>query len=235
MNDALDAASFVATLPPGLSSSEKAQCVDCFNTGNLPPYNEPSCRGTVSSFDVGTALKNTAISSAVGSVPFVGNFLNAIVGGVLGHHGQAVKQEQATLCQAVPIATAFLQGIDQLVQSGQLDPATAGAALDQGFQNWRPLVQNIIKDTGGKCNAACAYERYFQCAIAGRKAQYAAAQGFVSVGSPALTPAQAVAGVSPVLASAGFTQSSQSTLATFVLVGGGVLVGVVVLSILRGR
>lgn len=266
----VDAQSYIKALEPFANNGERQGAIDAFNTGLLPPYNEPSCRGTVSSFNVGAALETTAEQSALGSVPFVGGLLDNLLGGIQGHHAAAVKLEQATLCQAVPLATAFLQSIDQLVFSGQLDAQTAAAALNQGFQNWRPRVRNILKDTGGKCNAACAYEKYFLAAIAGRKLQYfGVGRGTVgALTQSAEAPSTAAAGQlpgalyapAPVWASAPSAEgvalsgvaagsriaaaapsvgavlipSSQSGAGRWVLIGGGILAGVVVLSILRG-
>jgi hypothetical protein len=135
-------------------------------------YDEPSCgRGVGSSTSIGAALGGAAL----GSVPVVGGALKAALGIFTAHHAQAVKTEQATLCQAVPDANNFLRSIDALVASGQLDPASAVAAMQQGFQQWRGEVGAILKDTGGKCNAACVYEKCFQAAIEKRKLDYAAA------------------------------------------------------------
>jgi hypothetical protein len=259
----VDAQTFVATLGKFANSGERQDCIDTFNTGIIKPYLEPSCAGTVP-LNVGAALKQTAINSAVGAVPFVGQFLQALTGSIFAHHAGAVKREQAILCQAVPVAVAFLEGIDQLVASGQLDANTAAAAMDQGYQNWHPQIVPILQDTGGKCNAACFYEKNFQAAIAGRKQRYAmVGQGIVSAPiysssahpvssynpgtpyapAPAYAPgpgyapgyAPAPAAIAPpLLAQAGLTPSSQSSLAKYVLIGGGALAGVVVLSILRG-
>ena len=265
----VDAQSYVKTLEPFANNGERQGTIDAFNTGLLPPYNEPSCRGTVSSFNVGAALETTAEQSALGSVPFVGGLLDNLLGGIQGHHAAAVKLEQATLCQAVPLATAFLQSIDQLVFSGQLDAQTAAAALNQGFQNWRPRVKNILKDTGGKCNAACAYEKYYLAAIAGRKLQYfgvgrgtvgaltqgaeapstaAAGQlpGALYAPAPVWASAPSLSGVAlsgvaerriaaaaPIVGAA-LIPSSQSGGGRWLLIGGGILAGVVLLSILRG-
>jgi hypothetical protein len=256
----VDAATFVATLGHFANNGEKQDCIDTFNTGIIKPYQEPSCTGTVP-LNVGASLKQAGISAAVSAVPFVGQFLQVLTGGIFAHHAGAVKREQAVLCQAVPIAVAFLEGIDQLVASGQLDAKTAAAAMDQGYQNWHPQIVSILQDTGGKCNAACFYEKNFQAAIAGRKRRYAMmGQGIVSapiysasahpvssydpetpyapapapVSGPGYAPAPAAIAPPSLLAQAGLTPSSQSSLAKYVLIGGGALAGVVVLTILRG-
>jgi hypothetical protein len=47
--------------------------------------------------------------------------------------------------------------------------------MQNGLQSWRGEVGAILKDTGGKCNAACVYEKCFQAAIEKRKLDYASA------------------------------------------------------------
>lgn len=277
----MDPRAIVAALEPFPNNGARTAALNAAITGVIPPYTEPSCRGTTG-FNAGAAIESVAVKSALTAVPVVGSLLGSLSGLLTGHHQAAVRNEQLTLCQAVPAATSFLQGIDQLVETGQLSPTAAAAALDQGFQNWRGMVSGILKDTGGKCNAACCYEKYFQAAIAKRKNDYQgygqgtvaasySAGGAVPVQAPPpsypSTPPQVSAplltapyatppGVSisaltaassallqgssaatlpqSVLAQAGFTPSSQSTLATALIVGGVVLAGVVLFSFLKG-
>ena len=156
----------------GKSTTGRAAILGAATTGFFS-YDEPSCgRGVgAGSPNIGAALGGAAL----GSVPVVGGALKTLFSVFTGHHAQAVKTEQATLCQAVPDANNFLRSIDALVASGQLDPASAVSAMQQGLQQWRVEVGAILKDTGGKCNAACVYEKCFQAAIEKRKLDYAAA------------------------------------------------------------
>jgi hypothetical protein len=124
---------------------------------------------------VGTQLEGVAIKAGLSAVPVVGGLLSGLSGVFTGGHAKAVAREQSTLCEAVPGANAFLRQIDGFVQTGQLDYATAAGALDQGLQNWLAGVKSILKDAGGKCNAACFYEMGFRAAIDARKQNYAAA------------------------------------------------------------
>jgi hypothetical protein len=154
----------------GKSNTGRAAILGAATSGFFS-YDEPSCgRGVGGGASIGAALGGAAL----GSVPIVGNALKTALGLFTAHHAQAVKTEQATLCQAVPDANNFLRSIDALVASGQLDTASAVGALQQGFQQWRVEVGAILKDTGGKCNAACVYEKCFQAAIEKRKLDYAA-------------------------------------------------------------
>lgn len=232
-----DVQSIVNSLAPFPSSGAKDTVTSAASTGFIPAYTAPGCGSTSNGFDTGAAIKGTLVKSAVGSIPFVGGFLNSLLGAFGGHHAAAVKTEQATLCEAVPAANQFLQGIDQLFETGQLDAATALSALDQGLQNWREMVRPILKDSGGKCNAACVYEKCFLACIAYRKQAYAA-----RVPGNALTrgrinylgtaPASAGGGVQSVLAQAGLTSAKQGRLAGLLLVAGAVLVGVLVVKLI---
>jgi hypothetical protein len=155
----------VTAKTPGYATIREAA-----NGGSLV-YAEPSCgRGVGSSPNLGVALGGAAL----GSVPVIGGALKTVFSIFTGHHAAAVKNEQATLCQAVPDADNFLRAIDQMVISGQLSPTDAAAALDQGFQQWRANeISAIVKDSGGKCNAACVYELAFRAGIEKRKLDYA--------------------------------------------------------------
>jgi hypothetical protein len=155
----------------GKSKSGRAAILGAATTGFFS-YDEPSCgRGVGSS---SPNIKDALIGAGLGSVPIVGGALKGLFSAFTGHHAQAVRTEQATLCQAVPDANNFLRSIDALVQSGQLDAAGAANAMEQGFQQWLGEVRGILKDTGGKCNAACVYEKCFRAAIEKRKLDYAA-------------------------------------------------------------
>jgi hypothetical protein len=133
-------------------------------------YNEPSCSGAGIG---GPGVASQFADAALGAVPEIGGLLKSLAGAFQMHHAAAVRNEQATLCQAVPAANNFLRGIDTAVSLGQMDTATAAQTLDQGFQNWLAQVKPILKDTGGKCNAACVYEKAFRAAIEKRKQDYA--------------------------------------------------------------
>ncbi len=233
-----DAAAIVAALGPFPNQSSHDLVLAAATTGNMPPYNEPSCGGTTSSFNVGAAIKNTAISSVFSAVPVVGGLLGSIFGGLGAHHAAAVKTEQATLCKAVPDAANFLAGIDELVRTGQLSVTAAPAALDQGLQNWRKEVSGILKDSGGSCNAACVYEKAFMACIAYRKQLYAGMVTGNTTGAAAISAAQAL-GPTPgspqaILQAAGFTSGSQNILAIFIIGGASLIFVAVAVQILRG-
>ncbi len=210
-------------------------------------YDEPSCgSGVVSGPGVGSQL----VGAGVGAIPIVGGIAKTLLGALTGHHAAAVKNEQATLCRAVPDANNFLRGIDAAVVGGQLDTATAAQALEQGFANWRAEVSSILKDTGGKCNAACVFEKAFRAAIEKRKQDYAlssntlasAAQGVLggvvdAVGGAVSSVEQVVTGVpsASALQQAGFSPARQSSLAGVLLIGGLLVSAVVFSKFLSGR
>jgi hypothetical protein len=218
-------------------------------------YDSPGCRGAgVGGPGIGTSL----LGAGLGSVPVVGGVLKTIFGVFGAHHAAAVRNEQATLCQAVPDANNFLRGIDTAVAQGKIDTATAIQVLEQGYQNWRGEVGAVLQDTGGKCNAACIQEKGFRAAIEYRKQNYAlmdaqnasgaqgllngvvdAARGVVSTVRGALSPSSVGASGSPsasmsVLAQAGMTPARQTTLAMSLMVGGLLITGLLWFQFIRG-
>jgi len=206
-------------------------------------YDEPSCRGAGIAPSITTGL----IGAGLGSVPVIGGTLAKVFGIFGAHHANAVKTEQATLCQAVPDANNFLRGIDSAVAQGQIDFATATQALEQGYDSFRAEISGILQDSGGKCNAACVYEKHFRAAVEKRKQDYAiataqnaaGAQGVAGGVVSAVTSAagsilstvknvvSTFTGSAPAspssLDAAGLTPARQSSLALFVVVGVGVL------------
>jgi len=236
----------------GKNKSGRTAILGAATTGFFS-YDEPSCGRAVGG---GPSIGRALGGAALGSVPVVGGALSSLFSAFTGHHAQAVKTEQATLCQAVPDANNFLRSIDALVASGQLDAASAVAAMQQGFQQWRGEIARIVKDTGGKCNAACVYEKAFLAAIEKRKLDYAAAavgntrgaNGVIGGAVNLLTGAPASslsAGVAPVLSGApvdapafvgavpsGVVSAAAGVTATDSQISGGLLVGALVFAVI---
>src|SRR5258708_3711292 len=195
-----NADTITAALGPFFNKPERDLIYGAASTGFFS-YNEPSCGGAGINSGVGGQLASAGINSALNAIPIAGPLLTKIFGAInpIAHHAAAVKKEQATLCQAVPDANNFLRGIDAAVAQGQIDFATATQALEQGYQDFRAEIAAILQDTGGKCNAACVYEKHFRAAVEMRKQNYAIATAQNAVG------AQGVAGgvVSAVTGAAG--------------------------------
>jgi hypothetical protein len=205
----------------------------------------------VGALQVAGTIGGVAAGAATAGIGLV----TTVLLGLITHHKQAVALEQADLCQAVPDANNFLIGVDQAVAAGRLDFNSAPSILDQGLTAWRQEVGAILKDTGGKCNAACVYEKCFQACIAIRKLKYqyqaaSSAQsanlpGSVVSAAPVAAPIVVPTGISAaplavapavgnLLAQAGFTPQSQSTLATVVIVGVAILLGAVAVKFIFG-
>jgi hypothetical protein len=252
-----NADTIVNALAPFPSAGARAAVQGAAETGFFS-YNEPSCAGAGINPDTSTALLTVGAAGASG-IPVVGGIIAKALSIFGAHHAAAVKTEQATLCQEVPKANAFLRGIDLAVSQGQIDPDTAASALEQGYAAWRAEVGAILKDSGGQCNAACVYEKCFRAAIEKRKQDYAwitsqnraGAQGVSGVVSgvldtvgkavsDVLTPGSASVFASPatanasVLGQAGLTPARQSVLAG-VLVVGGLLAVVLFVNLIGGR
>lgn len=210
-------------------------------------YNEPSCSsGGIGGPSIGKQFEGQALRVGLNAIPLVGPILSSFSSLIFGfgqHHAQAVKLEQRTLCQAVPDANNFLRGIDSAIASGELDRATAAQALEQGFQNWREEVRAILKDAGGKCNAACVYEKAFRAAIEKRKIDYGLTSatlaganqgvlgGVVNAISGAVSSVEALfhrPARPTALQAAGFTEGRQNSLALVVIVGASLLISFLV-------
>jgi len=156
-------------------------------TGIIPDYTGKCSAPSQASIgkQIGVTSAATITSNLLGAIPLVGQTLSKFTGlitGLFTHHGQAVALETDTLCVAVPDANNALRQIDQAVAGG-LDHDSAMAALNQGFTAWRQEVSAILKDTGGKCNAACVFELAFKAAIMKRQIDYSQASYTQDVGS----------------------------------------------------
>lgn len=183
----------VNSLGPYPSDGAKKTVSEAAQTGKIPDYYRKTpgdCGGaTVGtpglSTQLGIATAQATAQAATGAikvgttalnaVPVVGSVISSVVSLITApfqHHAQAVKTEQDTLCIAVPDANNFLALVDQYVTAGQWDHVTAVQQLEAGFTAWQREVSGILKDSGGKCNAACVYEKCFRAAIEKRKLDY---------------------------------------------------------------
>lgn len=217
-------------------------------TGFLTGYTD--CGGNIGG---GPGIGTGLISAGLGAIPVVGGALSKIVGVFGAHHANAVKNENATLCDAVPQANNFLRGIDAALAQGQIDTATAVQAMEQGYQNWLPLIHGIIKEGGNTCNAACIMRKQFRAAIEKRKQDYAiiaaqsasasqnilhgvsdAARGvadFFGFGGGTANASDDSSGSA--LVQAGLTPARQTSLAMTLMVGGVLVLGVFWIEFIR--
>ncbi len=161
--------------------------LDAATTGRIPAYTEKSCtKGSGVGFgtQVGIVAKSSLISAGLSAVPIVGNLLASFSSLFNGaHHAQAVANEQAVLCQAVPEANGFLLQVDQALLAGQITPDEAVAQMEGAFSQWLKEVAPVYQESGSKCNAACEWGRYFRAAIEKRKQDYALRDNSAARGS----------------------------------------------------
>lgn len=190
---AANADTIVASLQPIGDAGAVALVRAAAETGRIGDYTAKGCTGRASGPGLGTQLGVVTAqaglqagasalkigSKALDAIPIVGSLIGAaisFIGMPFQHHAQAVQTEQATLCAAVPDAQNFLALVDQYVQTAQWDHVTAIQQMEAGFESWRLEVKAILQDTGGKCNAACVYEKAFRAAIEKRKVDYLQAE-----------------------------------------------------------
>jgi hypothetical protein len=208
--------------------------------GNIPPYTNGGnggCNGA--NTGVGTQLANVGLNAAG---QFLGPlaFITGIFGAIFQHHAGAVLQENKVLCQAVPSAQQFFAQIDQGVASGQLSYADAASAMEQAFQQFSQGVSSIIKMDASHCNASCYYVIFFRAAIEKRKLDYQLSAATLDKGtggySDAAQSGSLLGKVSASLTSAfdSVNGSASAAAPNWLLIGGVIVGGLVLISIFRG-
>jgi hypothetical protein len=128
--------------------------------------------GSFASLGVAGAQIGASIAKAsISALPLVGAAIGIFEAAYqlgFGHHAAAVKAEQNTLCNAVPLANQYMDQLDAAYRKGQLSGAQLNAALEALFAKFVQLVQGIIKpqpfaiqtaEQQHICNAACVYAR----------------------------------------------------------------------------
>lgn len=104
------------------------------------------------------------VAAAADPEPISKGILSGIstIFGVFGaHHAQAVKTEQATLCDVATTYNGYASAIEQAVASGQLTPEDASQALGQIVTSLSGELSQIAKD----CNAACGFKYALQALL----------------------------------------------------------------------
>lgn len=181
----------------------------------------------------GGAAAATAVAAgaAAGSVvPVVGTIVGVISGilaNIFGHHAQAVEMQDEILCQAVPQTNSMLQQIDQMLASGQMQPADASTAYQTIYSQFAAGVGSDPSFKTG--DAMYGYLLALQAVIAAR--QQDLQNGVLTGGqtAPWAQPPAAAAGSAPGAPGAsgapGATPlaSSGTSLLPWLLVGGAAL------------
>lgn len=145
---------------------------DCGAPPQLGSLGIVQAGGAVASVGVGAAqLATTLAGTAVKALPVVGaaiGVFEAAYSLAFGHHAQAVKVEQNTLCNAVPLANQFMDQLDAAYKKGQISSTAVDQNLDALQAKFLALVAAIIKPnpfspatakSQHTCNAACVYAR----------------------------------------------------------------------------
>jgi len=121
------------------------------------------CGSVVRQSPNSTMLASSGIRSAasVDPEPISGSILAgvAFITGIFGaHHAQAVKTEQATLCDVTKKANAAIPQIDAMVASGTISAQDGISYMDSSMQQLIQECGTIRKD----CNAACVISSALQ-------------------------------------------------------------------------
>jgi hypothetical protein len=167
--------------PGGACAGQSAPKLNLFSTvSGLALGTTEAGVGILSAAHVGIFASAAAAGIATAAIAGVGAIV-AIVGMIFAHHAAAVRQEDQIYCAALPAAANAFAVIQQGVQSGQITPDQASAALDALLANFQ---QAIAPSYGHHpfCNALCeqklvldAYVRYWKGQYAVMAAQQAAA------------------------------------------------------------
>jgi hypothetical protein len=154
---------------PDYFKSHPGDCGAPPQLGSLGIVNEA---GSVTSLGLqGVQLGAQIAGTAISAIPVAGAAVAVFTAAynlAFGHHAQAVKVEQNTLCNAIPLANQYMDAIDAAYRQGQLGSLQAQATLEGLYQKFLQLVAGIIKPTPFSpmtaeqehvCNAACVYAR----------------------------------------------------------------------------
>jgi len=116
-----------------------------------------------------------AAAGVASVIPIIGPIIGAIIGLfalIFEHHAMAVKNEQDTLCAAVPAANNYLDIIRQAVEDGTSTPAVGIAALNSLGTDFQNAVGSIRKENTTTCNAACEMWQQLKAIIEVQSAVY---------------------------------------------------------------
>jgi len=124
----------------------------------------------------GMALKFAALTGPAAPFVIAGAAIAGVFAFIFGHHAAAIKKEQSILCAAVPAANQALEIIDQALQSGQVSPADAIAALNNLLSGFGQQVASIRHGNdpmaSGECNAACVEYSKLRAIVLQKASQY---------------------------------------------------------------
>ncbi len=145
---------------------------DCGTPPQLGSIGVVQEAGAIGGLGVGGAQLGLSLAgTAVKALPIVGAAISVFETAfalATGHHAAAVKLEQNTLCNAVPLANQYMDQLDVAYRKGQISSAVVDQNLDALQAKFLQLVTAIIKPnpfspatakSAHTCNAACVYAR----------------------------------------------------------------------------
>jgi hypothetical protein len=180
--------------------------VQAAQTGNFVGFNPSGCPAGATGSIAGAALTKTAssilitlagVTTALGPIAAIAAPILGVFSTIFAHHAQAVAQEQAIVCSAVPSAAQALSVIEAAMRNGTIDPGTAIASIQQVQAEFQQTVAPILKMSTSQCNAACVWTKELQAIVAELSSQWqdelnaaSAATAAAAQGSPS-TPGAA--------------------------------------------
>lgn len=149
---------------------------------------------------VGSALTTAATGTAaavLGPLTLGISALTSIVSLIFAHHAAAVKAEQQAGCASLAGVNNTMLAIQEGVQTGQITPQGAIAALQQMYTSYMALLnQYKVWGTSPFCNANCEMSIIVQAMVIYWSGQYqamAAAAATNPAGAVGVTASNAVA------------------------------------------
>lgn len=113
----------------------------------------------------GLGMAGGATLGAALTGPFapIGAAVGALTGPIIGHFTRKGREKQTASAGIDDYTNWRNSVIVPALKSGQIDPATAKAALEQGFNAWKNWVQNsgTFKDTDAMRNSIASQQAYF--------------------------------------------------------------------------
>lgn len=133
----------------GTNNWVRTFCIAALRLNDIP-YGRVApgdCTGQVKNNpNVGTALAATGIKLGLSAVPVVGGALSALANFLpFAHHGQAVQNEQQTLCDVTVNYAAFRDAINSAISTGALPLQDAIVKANQVFASLRSEAASVAK------------------------------------------------------------------------------------------
>jgi hypothetical protein len=221
----------------GFTQTVYNNIVQAASQGNFATFNPTNCSGITPSgakivntagglalTGLGTGFAVAGVASSIAAPITAGaSLLVGLFGSIFSHHAAKVKQEQQTICAAVPAASDSLKAIDQAVKAGTITPDQGIQALQNLLSSFQQAVAPIIKMDSSHCNAACVWVKQLTAIVIKKSSDYqdmetvqaAASSAQAAASQPITSAAGTPTGSAAAVASTGQLSSDLSSVPTW--------------------